>query len=1001
MKPASPGAPIDVSALLGFYLACVEEEDRRSLQISADPKYGQFLIPPGDPGSLFRGSPEIEWTPAADDQRFIEKYSFDTAKQRFLYGYPLFYDKDGYISPLFFAEAELVPGDGKTQAKIHLTHPGTLQVNLHLFRWTHLMLLERMDLQDFLEGPDFGTIDARIAAALAKLETPATDISKAATPKGQPGWKNISIIFRDTGAGFTAQLRRELSDLKNHLPRVPGTGLGALLGAPTTALKGRTSKLEAVPLNASQRLAVDSALTNPLTVITGPPGTGKSQVVVAMLASFGAAGLPVLFASKNNQAVDVVRERLAVILGDADWFMRLGNKPKIDSQLSSRIDEAAKLVSSPPPELGTTPADVDKATLSRDKIETTIQERVSILERYLLAAHQERLNLAELSPSWLKWLLAGPSTDWMTNVLKTSLIRDTPDLQALAGDQWPGLWLWLKRLILGRTLLNRYRSSLLAIAPGCDLPRWESADNLTWASLKSDYSNLDGLRKHLALRHELDAAWRTLSSQTPAADLKQDLQAASTHLQEISSTLARGMVLQRLHKNAARLPTIIKEYWELTQKAARLSQRAYADVQAAFGRSAKRLLNIVPGVVVTSLSARRSIPLEPGLFECAIIDEASQCDIASAMPLLLRAKRLVVIGDPKQLRHISSIKEATEQKIAAEQQSTALLARFSYRTKSLYDCAAEALEANGGTPFFLEEHYRSHPEIIEFSNRLYYQRRLVLRTHSATSAEQAVFWHDVPSNLPDGRGSLLNPKEAQAVRDLALQVLGAPSFQPTWTLGIVTPYRRQRDRIEQLLRAEPAVIALGDRLKIGTVHTFQGAEADIMIFSPVVTSGAKPRAAEWISKEEGLLNVALTRARRALHIVGDKAFCDETPGPLGELAKFVTQRAGVAHVSRNDNPAVNIVRSALRELETWYQEEVPETTQSRTYYLDFVIVGLSGTRYNIEIDGRQHYFSAEAIAEDDVRDKVLQRTGYKVIRLRSTDVTGNPDRLRQLLGGLA
>jgi very-short-patch-repair endonuclease len=69
--------------------------------------------------------------------------------------------------------------------------------------------------------------------------------------------------------------------------------------------------------------------------------------------------------------------------------------------------------------------------------------------------------------------------------------------------------------------------------------------------------------------------------------------------------------------------------------------------------------------------------------------------------------------------------------------------------------------------------------------------------------------------------------------------------------------------------------------------------------------------------------------------------------------------------------------------------------------LDFVVVGLSGTRYNIEIDGRQHYFSAEAIAEDNVRDKILQRTGYKVIRLRAIEVTKNPDHLRELLGSLA
>jgi hypothetical protein len=267
--------------------------------------------------------------------------------------------------------------------------------------------------------------------------------------------------------------------------------------------------------------------------------------------------------------------------------------------------------------------------------------------------------------------------------------------------------------------------------------------------------------------------------------------------------------------------------------------------------------------------------------------------------------------------------------------------------------------------------------------------------------EQALFWHDIPSTIADGHGSLINPTEAQAVRDLALQVVTAPSFKSNSTLGIVTPFRRQRDRIEQLFQGDAAFSGLGERLTIGTVHAFQGAEADVIIFSPVVSTGARPRAAEWISKEEGLLNVALTRARRALHIVGNKAFCSETPGPLGELAKFVNQRVGVAQGPKHNSPAVEAVRSALQETGIWYQEEVPETTPSRTYYLDFVIIGLSGTRYNIEVDGRQHYFSAEAISEDKTRDQVLREAGYEVIRLRASDVISDSRFVPELLRSLA
>ena len=69
--------------------------------------------------------------------------------------------------------------------------------------------------------------------------------------------------------------------------------------------------LEVLPLNSEQRQAVRQALTNNLTVITGPPGTGKSQVVTSILINSAWQGKTVLFASKNNKAIDVVETRVS------------------------------------------------------------------------------------------------------------------------------------------------------------------------------------------------------------------------------------------------------------------------------------------------------------------------------------------------------------------------------------------------------------------------------------------------------------------------------------------------------------------------------------------------------------------------------------------------------------------------------------------------------------------------------------------------------------------
>jgi hypothetical protein len=81
--------------------------------------------------------------------------------------------------------------------------------------------------------------------------------------------------------------------------------------------------LEPLPLNTEQREAIEHALTRPLTVITGPPGTGKSQVVSSLLINAAKLGKRVLFASKNNKAVDVVEARVNN-LGPRPILLRLG-----------------------------------------------------------------------------------------------------------------------------------------------------------------------------------------------------------------------------------------------------------------------------------------------------------------------------------------------------------------------------------------------------------------------------------------------------------------------------------------------------------------------------------------------------------------------------------------------------------------------------------------------------------------------------------------------------
>jgi predicted ATP-dependent serine protease len=125
---------------------------------------------------------------------------------------------------------------------------------------------------------------------------------------------------------YTLGLETELARLQS-VPEITyrDTALGAWLSGKVieTQTHGQQPLLEILPLNSEQRQAVVQGLHNSLSVITGPPGTGKSQVVTSLLANAAWQSKTVLFASKNNKAVDVVETRVNG-LGPRPVLLRLG-----------------------------------------------------------------------------------------------------------------------------------------------------------------------------------------------------------------------------------------------------------------------------------------------------------------------------------------------------------------------------------------------------------------------------------------------------------------------------------------------------------------------------------------------------------------------------------------------------------------------------------------------------------------------------------------------------
>jgi superfamily I DNA and/or RNA helicase len=366
---------------------------------------------------------------------------------------------------------------------------------------------------------------------------------------------------------------------------------------------------------------------------------------------------------------------------------------------------------------------------------------------------------------------------------------------------------------------------------------------------------------------------------------------------ELAANQLGAVWTSRVARNAFSIRHTLGRYVDLSSRVRQNRGSAFFQVLEQFKGTVRALSMDLPLWIVTNLSVRNAVPLEPALFDLLILDEASQSDIPSALPLLFRARRVIVIGDPRQLRHISILSASEEESLATEYDVARLLPTWSYNERSIYALAESTVIERGGEPLFLAEHYRSHPEIIEFSNHAFYQGRLTVRTALEKLRERleseplGLYWHDVRGSVPRSARSAVNELEIRAVLDL-LDDWSNSGFllRERVDFGIVTPFRLQMERLEEAVRARPWWDRVKDRLTVGTAHRFQGDERDVMIFSPVVAEGMLPRLVRWVADADQLLNVALTRARAALHVVGDLSACVASGGFLGDFAARVNNR---------------------------------------------------------------------------------------------------------------
>ncbi|MDI9220272.1 AAA domain-containing protein [Pantoea sp. EA-12] len=297
------------------------------------------------------------------------------------------------------------------------------------------------------------------------------------------------------------------------------------------------------------------------------------------------------------------------------------------------------------------------------------------------------------------------------------------------------------------------------------------------------------------------------------------------------------------------------------------------------------LFMVVPTVSTTFASVRTMFgDLPPESIGWLLVDEAGQAVPQAAVGAIMRAKRSIVVGDPLQIPPVVSLPEKLNAEIckffdidqidwSAPAASTQTLADQASRFKSTF--VMDVGDREVGLPLLV--HRRCQNPMFDVSNSIAYAGQMVhavgpKRPGSIGSALGRSHWVDINGDAE----TKWCPDEGEAVVRMLKELAASGITNPD--VFIITPFkiveqnmRRRLDSETDLLRTLGVKLDEWCRDRVGTIHTFQGREADTVILLLGAPKASQQRARQWAASPPNIINVAVSRAKQNLYVVGSAA----------------------------------------------------------------------------------------------------------------------------------
>jgi len=521
--------------------------------------------------------------------------------------------------------------------------------------------------------------------------------------------------------------------------------------------------------NLSQKKAVEQALNNSISIIEGPPGTGKTQTILNIIANAVCRGQTVAVVSSNNAAIDNVMEKLkkdgydfiAASLGHQE-----NQKRFFEGSTGCALDLSA---------WDRTKKDL---TTSADRLRKTVPEVAALLKiRNESASVREHLARLETEQSHF--------------------------LSEQGGELIPLKMFSLRRHWLGRNILEFLVEYRQLIEQG-SLMSWPNRARLFFYYGIHNFAILT--KAQPAITYSLNHLYyeRTIQEhKQKIAALEGRLRATDfDSLMQQSINLSVDVfraALSTRYRERGRREFFLKEY------------------KAQF----HAFVEHYPVILSTTHSIRNSMA-ENFIFDYLIIDEASQVDLATAALAMSCCKKAVIVGDLKQLPQIVS--QDVEHKSNQLRQVLQISSAYDFSKHSILSSLVALYEQRVARTL-LREHYRCHPQIIRYCNEKFYNNELIVMTNAASDEKALQVYRTAPGNHARRIGTgWYNLRQIEVVRDEVLRDSAVESCGGS-EVGLIAPYRDHVAELRKMVAVEG--------IEADTIHKFQGREKQIIVFSTV------------------------------------------------------------------------------------------------------------------------------------------------------------------------